>query len=165
MSALSSNVRKNPPDDFRSHVSVAPYRWGDTSSTFATSHQGKYTRILAADTLWLSSEHENLATSMMYLLSAAPHARVFVIAGFHTGRDMLVHFFEEVVPAVEIEGKSLVVESIWEMDADGRRRNWTTKRNDDISERKKWAVVACLKKQNLRQQQDMQLSDQKSQSL
>lgn len=63
---------------------------------------------------------------MQYFLSSSQDARVLVIAGFHTGRVKLAYFFEEVVPE-----EGLRIESIWEMDADGRRREWRVDREDE----------------------------------
>lgn len=89
-------------------------------------------------------EHENLAKSMLHFLSNACSARVLCIAGFHTGRVKVAPFFEEVVPAQGLE-----VEDIFEMNANGQRRPWASERDggrEDIGERKKWLVVARLKR-------------------
>lgn len=89
-------------------------------------------------------EHENLARSMVHFLSDSPDARVFVIAGFHTGRAKVAPFFEEVVPEVGLE-----VEEIYEMDAEGKRRAWAKERDggrEDVGERKKWCVLARLRR-------------------
>ena len=62
-----------------------------------------------------------------------------------TGRAKVVPFFEEVVPQQGLE-----VEDIYEMDADGARRPWATERDggtENIGERKKWLVVARLRRQ------------------
>lgn len=101
-------------------------------------------------------------------------ARVLVIAGFHTGREKLRHFFGETLDTVREgqegithadsesaddvstnagdrvpgHGDRLVVEDIFEMDADGRRRtwDWSERPEDPIGERRKWVVVARLKR-------------------
>ena len=89
-------------------------------------------------------EHHNLARSMLHFLSPSPDARVFVIAGFHTGRAKLAPFFE----VVGEEG--LEIEDIYEMDADGKRRRWQAERDggiEDHGERKKWLVVSRLRRQ------------------
>jgi hypothetical protein len=118
--------------------------WGSCSTPFETEHAHRYTRILAADCLWMPWEHENLAKSMLHFLSDSPDARVLCIAGFHTGRAKVAPFFEEVVPE-----QGLAVEEIFEMNADGKRRPWATERDggrEDIGERKKWLVMARLKR-------------------
>ena len=89
-------------------------------------------------------EHENLAKSMEYFLSDAPEARVFVIAGFHTGRAKVAPFFEETIPEVGLE-----VDEIYEMNAEGQRRPWAKERDggrEDVGERKKWCVLARLRR-------------------
>lgn len=87
-------------------------------------------------------EHDNLARSMLHFLSPAPDARVFVMAGFHTGRAKLAPFFERAVPQEGLE-----VEEIWEMDADGKRRVWEPERAEEpVGERKRWLVVARLRR-------------------
>lgn len=87
-------------------------------------------------------EHHNLALSMAHFLSPLPSARVFVIAGFHTGRAKLAPFFTEAVPSAGLE-----IEEIWEMDANGDRRAWQADIPEEpIGERKKWIVIARLKK-------------------
>jgi hypothetical protein len=91
-------------------------------------------------------EHENLARSMLHFLSESPDARVHVIAGFHTGRAKMAGFFEETVPEVGLE-----VEDIFEINAEGARRAWAKERDggrEDIGERKKWLVVARLRRRN-----------------
>jgi Lysine methyltransferase len=139
---LSRNVDKNIPPRLRHRLTVSPHLWGDTKSALPTSHREYYTRVLAADTLWLAGQHENLAKSMLHFLSRDEDARVFVIAGFHTGRGRLTHFFEETVPE-----NGLQIESIFEMDADGRRRDWRADVGEEhIGERKKWVVVATLRR-------------------
>lgn len=66
------------------------------------------------------------------------------IGGFHTGRVKIASFFEEIVPESGLE-----VEDIFEMDATGRRREWRPARDggrEDIGERKKWLVLARLRR-------------------
>lgn len=139
---LKTNVSKNIPKDLQSRVTVQSHIWGSLADAVSTSKKGHYTRILASDTLWLASQNQNLARSMLHFLSPDPSARVFVIAGFHTGRARLAHFFEEVV-----DQEGLEVEEIFEMDADGRRRSWKADRTEEgVGERKKWLVLARLKR-------------------
>lgn len=141
---LRKNVEKNLDPQLRRSIKVEGHQWGHLKSQFASDKAGHFTRVLAADCLWMPHEHENLARSMLHFLSPSLEARVLVIAGFHTGRRNLVLFFEEVVPE-----EGLQVESIYEMDVDGRRREWSLDRGseeEDIGERKKWLVVARLRR-------------------
>lgn len=140
---LKSNVERNVPDNLKSKVSVQGHQWGDLGSPFAVANAGRFTRILAADCLWMPHEHRSLAKSMLHFLSPDPQARVFVIAGFHTGRAKMAPFFE----IVEEEG--LAIDDIYEMDAEAKRREWASERDggrEDHGERKKWLVVAQLKR-------------------
>ncbi|KAF2092042.1 hypothetical protein K490DRAFT_32985 [Saccharata proteae CBS 121410] len=147
LSNLSRNVARNVPSQLRARVAVHGHEWGDLTSPFSTAHAGRFTRILAADCLWMPHEHGNLARSMLHFLSPEPEARVFVIAGFHTGRAKMAPFFDVVLE------EGLEIDVIFEMDAEGRRREWAKERDggaEDHGERKKWLVVAQLKR---RQQQ------------
>lgn len=88
-------------------------------------------------------EHENLVKSMLYMLSTESDARIFCIAGFHTGRAKLALFFQEAV------AQALEIESIYEEDAEGDRREWMEERDggtENVTERKKWLVIAILKR-------------------
>ncbi|KAK7547018.1 hypothetical protein JOL62DRAFT_493825 [Phyllosticta paracitricarpa] len=142
---LRNNVDKNIPTHLRSNVAVEGHAWGDVTSAFPAASAGKFTRILAADCLWMPHEHENLARSMLHFLSPAADARVFVIAGFHSGRARMAAFFD--VAADE----GLLVEDVYEMDAEGRRREWAREREggaEDHGERNKWLVLARLKRRS-----------------
>ncbi|KAF3040727.1 hypothetical protein E8E12_008036 [Didymella heteroderae] len=144
LEAIKANVTRNVKQPLQSRVSVEGHLWGDISSDFSVANIHKYTRVLAADCLWMLGEHENLAKSMLHFLAETPDARVLCIAGFHTGRAKLVPFFEDVVPQEGLE-----VEEMYEMDADGVRRPWARERDggrENIGERKKWLVIARLRR-------------------
>ena len=140
---LEVNVEKNIPRDIRPRVRIKGHEWGVLTDEFSQSHVHSFTRILAADCLWMPWQHQNLAQSMLHFLSHDEDARVWVIAGFHTGRAKLAPFFD-----VAEEG-GLEVEEIWERDADGHERQWMKERDggkEDMSGRKKWLVIAVLKR-------------------
>jgi len=110
---------------------------------FAVENKHRFDRILAADCYWLSGQHENLITSMLHFLSPEPSARIFVLAGFHTGRARLASFFELA------EEQGLEPDEIYEEDDQGKRREWLPERNngyEDHTERKKWLVIARMKR-------------------
>lgn len=140
---IRRNTRKTIPDDFKNKYQVEGYEWGDTSSPFAIANAHSFTRILAADCYWMPHEHENLVNSMFHMLSTDDDARIFSIAGFHTGRAKLALFFREAVT------HGLDIESIYEEDAEGNRRAWAEERDggtENVTERKKWLVIAILKR-------------------
>ncbi|KAF2713049.1 hypothetical protein K504DRAFT_128687 [Pleomassaria siparia CBS 279.74] len=144
LSAITTNVSKNLPGHIKSHVTIHGHSWGDLSTPFAIENAHRFTRILAADCLWMSDQHDNLAQSMLHFLSESPDARVYCIAGFHTGRTRLAPFFQEVAPESGLE-----IEEIYEMDGMGKCRVWVNEKSgvEDIGERNKWLVVARLKRQ------------------
>ncbi|KAF2275532.1 uncharacterized protein EI97DRAFT_77559 [Westerdykella ornata] len=144
LDAIKTNVTKNIPNNIKPSVTIEGHKWGDLSTPFAQQHAHSFTRILAADCYWMPHEHDNLARSMTHFLSESPEARVLCIGGFHTGRAKIAGFFEEAVPEAGLE-----VEEIFEMDATGQRREWRPVRDggrEDIGERKKWLVLARLRR-------------------
>jgi pimeloyl-ACP methyl ester carboxylesterase len=145
LETIRTNVTKNIPASVQCPVTVYGHQWGgDFGDEFAATHAHRYTRILAADCLWMPWEHENLARSMLHFLSDSADARIYVIAGFHTGRAKMASFFEETVPEVGLE-----IEDIYEMNAEGKRLAWARERDggrENIGERKKWLVVARLRR-------------------
>ena len=146
LDAIKTNVVKNVPAHLRPQTTVHGHLWGDFRTDFANANAHRYTRILAADCLWMPYEHDNLAKSMLYFLADTPDARILCIAGFHTGRAKVAPFFEETIPQHKLE-----VEEIYEMNANGIRRPWVTERDggrEDIGERKKWLVVARIRRQD-----------------
>ena len=137
------NIKRNVPAALQSRIDVEGHEWGVLTDDFSQAYHHAFTRILAADCLWMPWQHVNLVLSMLHFLSHEQDARVWVIAGFHTGRAKLAPFFE-----VAME-HGLEIENIWERDADGQLREWTHVRDggkEDISGRKKWLVVAILRR-------------------
>lgn len=125
-------------------MKVEGHLWGSSTTPFESEHAHRYTRILAADCLWMPGEHENLAQSMLHFLADSPGARIFCIAGFHTGRAKVAPFFEEVIPQQGLE-----IEEIFEMNADGERRPWAKERDggrENFGERKTWLVLARIRR-------------------
>jgi hypothetical protein len=86
-------------------------------------------------------QHENILRSISWFLAAGGTA--WIVAGFHTGREKMRAFFaEEAVKAAGLE-----VERIWERNAEGLEREWVTDRGiEDVPQRKRWLVVAILKR-------------------
>lgn len=142
LQTLTRNVQKNIPPDMKSRVTIEPHKWGDVDIPFALSKQGHYTRIIAADTLWMPMQQTYLAKSILHFLSPAPEARIFVIAGFYTGRARMGPFFEET-----LEEEGLEVEDIFEIGVDGKKRSWEDKALEEMGGKsKKWLVIARLKR-------------------
>ena len=80
----------------------------------------------------MDDEHQNLVDSMLHFLSPEDDARVWVVAGFHTGRRKVADFFETA------RRSGLEIERVWERDCEGREREWELGRegkDDDVDER------------------------------
>lgn len=111
---------------------------------FSYQYANHFTRVIAADCLWMPNQHEALVQSMLHFLSKEEEeARVWVVAGFHTGRARLAPFFDVVIE------QGLEVEHIWERDVNGVERDWARERDagrEDVTGRKRWLVIAILKR-------------------
>jgi predicted nicotinamide N-methyase len=144
--AIEFNIRRNLANT-ETKVTSQPHEWGTLESDpWAVAHRGTFTRIIAADCYWMRSQHENLVRTMNWFL--APGGRVWVVAGFHTGRAIVSWFFETAVQ------NGLEIERIHERDlisttedGDEVRREWMPEREGEGPEnRRRWCVVALLKR-------------------
>lgn len=125
-------------------VSVQGHEWGVLDDGFSVRNQEGFGRILVADCLWMPWEHGNLLKSIRWFLKE--DGRAWVIAGFHTGRMKMKGFYDENA----LKAAGLEIERIWEKNADGTEREWVTDRGiEDVTARKRWLVVAILKKRNV----------------
>jgi len=156
---IKANIKRNLPESAR--IAVDPgasaqcyaegHEWAklEPGDEFATSHKGYFDYVLAADCLWMPWEHQNLMKSISWFLSH--DGRAWIIAGFHTGRPKMAGFFDE----EQLAQEGLEVEKIWERDAEGHEREWVTDRGvEDITRRKRWLVIAILKKKTNKFQND-----------
>ncbi|KAF4982020.1 hypothetical protein FZEAL_2270 [Fusarium zealandicum] len=150
LKTLRTNVNRNiqpslsPPSATTtpsSSISVDGHSWGELSDPLSTSSQHAFDRIIVADCLWMPWQHVNLHRSIAFFLRQTPEARCWVVAGFHTGRPKMRGFYE----AAALKEAGLEVERIWERDCNGEERAWDPERDDDITVRKRWLVVASLK--------------------
>lgn len=87
-------------------------------------------------------QHENLIHSLSGLLEHSATARVFMIAGFHTGRAVLAEFFRIAALHSLIPDDDRIEYNV----VSGVSRPWEDDRGaEDVIERKQWLVVAKLK--------------------
>lgn len=122
-------------------VSVEGHEWGVLDDSFSITKKEAFSRILVADCLWMPWQHGNLLKSIRWFLS--PQGKAWVVAGFHTGREKMKGFYE----ATALKEADLEVEKIYEKNADGTERAWVTDRGiEDVTERKRWLVIAVLKR-------------------
>lgn len=145
ISNIRRNVNRNIPPTSSAHVAVEGHEWGVLNDDLASARPKSFTRVIAADCFWMPHQHSNLARSMLHFLSSDLQARVYAIAGFHTGRAKLAGFFD-----VAVE-EGLEIEEIYEEDAEGMRREWVKEKDggtENVTERKRWLVTAVLRRAN-----------------
>lgn len=154
LGAIEFNIRANVPDQQRKNIVLIPHEWGSLDDDFARENKGRFSRIIAADCLWMLHQHINLVKTLLWFLqpsgsseSGSSGGRAWVVAGFHTGRAIVAQFFETAV------AMGLEIESIYERDIHAneeeteRHREWAAVREDEGPEnRRRWCVVAVLKR-------------------
>ncbi|PNH53054.1 hypothetical protein VD0003_g4343 [Verticillium dahliae] len=124
-------------------VTVEGHAWGDLTTPLAVSSAHAFDRLLMADCLWMPWLHDALLASISHFLADTPDARVWIVAGFHSGREKMRRFFD----ADFLAAATLEVESIWERDAAGVERAWVDERpGEEAAGRKRWLVVAILRR-------------------
>lgn len=163
LGAIEHNIIKNVPASLRPNIDSAPHEWGVLENDeFAQKNKGGFTRIIAADCLWMVHQHENLARTLLWFLSDGKgndikeEGRAWIVAGFHTGRAIVASFFETAV------AMGLEIESIYERDLNAGeeeeakaeqgevRRAWEPVRVGEGPEnRQRWCVIAVLKRAKL----------------
>lgn len=162
--AVRRNVEENLQHvgDHVPAVQVRGYSWGDGvmyssqkyGQTIPESRGEKYDRILLADCLWMPSQHQNLVgTAERYLRDDDDgSACALVVAGFHTGRQIVASFFAQAdlgraSGASPRKATRLKVADIFEIDVDGNTRRWNEEREGETKEAlKRWCVCAVLVK-------------------
>lgn len=141
LSNISSNIKKNIKVEWHTRCKVQGHEWGALDNEFSANHKGYFARILVADCLWMPWQHDNLAKSISNFLRE--DGRAWVVSGFHTGREKMKGFYDAKV----LDQCGLEVEKIWERDAEGKEREWMVDRGvEDVTARKRWLVIAVLKK-------------------
>lgn len=139
LATIKHNLDFNIPADIRVRAVVQGHEWGVTSDSFSLDHAGSFDRIICADCLWMDGEHESLAKSMQHFLSPSIPARIWVTAGFHTGRKKVVAFFDI------MNQRDFEPDRVWGQDVVGHQRPWDPTR-EDTEGRGKWLVIAILKR-------------------
>ncbi|KAG6332148.1 hypothetical protein ID866_6943 [Astraeus odoratus] len=145
---LSDNIGRNGAID---RARAVAYDWGTDISPLVRRGDGEvpindglFDVIIAADTLWNPSLHTRFINSLAMCLSQSPDSRVYLIAGFHTGRYTIQAFLR----AIEVEGHGLDVESALERQVNGTQsRPWDVSRaeNESEQERRRWIVWIVLR--------------------
>ena len=124
-------------------IHVEGHSWGRFDTPLATTYKHTFDRVFVADCLWASEQHDNLRKSIGWFMGTGATARAWLVAGFHTGRETICKFLN----ADELADEGLEVERIWEQDCNGVDREWRMNGGlHDITELKRWLVVAVLKR-------------------
>lgn len=157
-------------------VTTFGYTWG-TRKFYSPSSYGKlsshqdtsFNRIIIADCLWMPSQHINLVKTVLhYLDDSSSENSALVVAGFHTGREIVRQFLEvatgeyalphpaqneseetegqddDKTESAEVQGHLRAAE-LFEIDVNGLRRPWEPVRPGETKEEaKRWCVVAVL---------------------
>ena len=142
---IHANVDRNVPESLKSAVTVEGHQWGMIEDDMGRHNAGSFTRILCADCIWMLGEHSNLLKTLDHFLAPVNTARIWLIAGFHTGRDVVKLFLDLTFRA------GFEIEKIWEQDTHGKKRPWSRCRkglHNDIDERRKWLLVTILRRRD-----------------
>jgi hypothetical protein len=119
---------------------VHEHAWGDFDTDFCHFSQHHYGIVLASDCLWISDQHDRLISSIKWFLKENGSSKLFLTAGFHTGRDVVKSFFDKCAH------QHLKWERIWEQDTIGNKRIWNADREETMRQSKRWTVMAELRR-------------------
>ncbi|KAH9913956.1 uncharacterized protein BXZ73DRAFT_81765 [Epithele typhae] len=142
---LAENAKRNEAVD---RCRVVPFAWGSDPSPLLRSQAAHtdpvpgFDVVLAADTLWNSDTHRLFVKSLQITLKRAPHARIHLVAGLHTGRYVLESFLKLMPEA------GFVAEQLEERRVGGtEERAWSVERADgeDEQERRRWVIWMVFK--------------------
>ncbi|EIW58548.1 uncharacterized protein TRAVEDRAFT_47692 [Trametes versicolor FP-101664 SS1] len=141
---LQENVKRN---DASSSCRVVPYAWGSDPSVLlppgtTTDEAPAFDIVLAADTLWNSDTHHLFLDTLRRTLRRSPNARIYLIAGLHTGRYVLQSFLRL------MHDSGFVTEELTERRIGAtEERPWSVDRaeGEDERERRRWIVWMVFK--------------------
>jgi EEF1A N-terminal glycine/lysine methyltransferase len=151
---LERNVTENIPAKLKDKVKVEGHIWGQDDSAITQyvlfsclslthRHRKSFSRIIAADCYWMSDQHDALVWSLTHFLEKSSTARIFVVAGLHTGRSVISNFFRVAGSRGLLPDDSGIEEhNVF----NGITRGWKEGRGmEDLVERKQWLIVTRLK--------------------
>jgi EEF1A N-terminal glycine/lysine methyltransferase len=148
---LRDNVERN---DVGQRCNAVPYAWGSDTFVFAypaVAHKnaGSSTKddctfdiVIAADTLWNSQLHPLFLDALQRTLRRSANARIYLVAGLHTGRYTLQAFMDLV------HEYGLDFAEITEKEVKGAKmRPWCVGRHnqEDEKERRRWVLWMVLR--------------------
>ncbi|PCH36336.1 hypothetical protein WOLCODRAFT_82177 [Wolfiporia cocos MD-104 SS10] len=142
---LAENVARNGAQD---RCRAVPYAWGSDPAPLFSAFAGPephaldgFDVVLATDTLWNSELHGTFIQTLCVTLRRSAHARVFLVAGLHTGRYTIQSFMRAV------EDAGLVFEEAMEKESNGDgSRPWDVERAGETEkDRRRWVVWMVLR--------------------
>lgn len=149
------DMAKQYPEGFTRCVLLSQYRSVPSSADHVLKTSPHYVhRILAADTLWMGHLNTSQIKVMTTLLSrSSSDARIYIVAGLHTGRHVIRSFLDECV------AQGLAIEQAMEIDrlehGDVKGLDWKRIVEENVDqetiyegieeERRRWLVFASLK--------------------
>lgn len=138
---LRQNVEQNLTLEEQQRTNIVGHLWGeDASPLLQAGAGGKFDAVFLADCLWMPEQHDALIKTLVSVLVHTKEARIYCIAGFHSGRQKMANFF----PRAELMGLTFVSEP-YEISQRDRVRPWDPARpEEDSVERKHWTVIADL---------------------
>lgn len=146
--ALKHNIEVN---DVGGRCRAVPYAWGshpvafrrtDASQIPSVGNDCAFDVILAADTLWNSELHHLFLQALRSTLRKRPDARIYLVAGLHTGRYTLQAFMNA-VSQYGLEFEEITERRV----GSSGSRPWGVERHDaeDDRERRKWVIWMVMR--------------------
>jgi nicotinamide N-methyltransferase len=144
--ALEENLVRNQISP--SLARVVGHLWGQSTAVLGT-----FDVVLAADTLWNSEMHTPFCQTLSRVLRRNTEARIYLVAGLHTGRWTIRRFLEklEEFGLVADQVKERKVDNTFDYDPNDPicglpERGWAVEREgEEESERRNWIVWIVVK--------------------
>ncbi|KAI0349552.1 hypothetical protein OH77DRAFT_1224577 [Trametes cingulata] len=141
---LAVNVKRNEVSD---RCRVVPYAWGSDPSPLFLANGSRdaipgFDIVLAADTVWNSETHRIFIETLRLTLRRSPDARVYLVAGLHTGR-YVIQSFLRLMDDAGFSAESLTERRV----GASEERPWSVDRaeGEDERERRRWVVWMVFK--------------------
>ncbi|CCM02536.1 uncharacterized protein FIBRA_04638 [Fibroporia radiculosa] len=143
--ALEDNIVQNRVSD---RCRAVPYAWGTDPAPLLTTpkipdsrQSHEFDVIIAADTLWNPDLHSIFLKTLCMTLRKSLNARIYLVAGLHTGRYAIQAFLRDIVDA------GLKIEELLEKEANGSdQRDWCAERAGETEQdRRRWVIWVVLR--------------------
>lgn len=133
-------------------LDVRGLAWGEDLDVFLDMY-GTMDCVIAADVLWVSSQHAALLDTVCALLARTKDARFLLAAGFHTGRPAIARFLDAAQARGLAFDEAAPHGGVYERSIFGQIQPYTHSVRDehgeedmgDIQERGQWIAVASFR--------------------